>query len=204
MLRCHFQQTSAQRIQVQWAPGPWAVGQRSFSTVGTETGYPGSPDWRGMLNYLQSIKWSAHHRGDQSSFLTHSTPHPPSISHCPRVHPGLCRSSPARRSGLTRHGAASLAAPALSAPPHLRHSGSLRGIFQRFLIPCPCLLNYPHSDLVFLRVRSAECSHRDHKGERLRCRFPNPALDWWHCSLQRSWENAVKWWTSCLPPIPPF
>lgn len=67
-------------------------------------------------------------------------------------------------------GAASSAAAELSAPPHLRHSGSLRGIFQRFLIPCPCLLNYPHSDL---RVQSAEYSHRDHKGERLK---PSPGL----------------------------
>lgn len=116
----------------------------------------------------------------------------PCVPHCPHVHPGLCTPSWALQPGLVRHRAAFSAAAAPATPPHPGHPERLLAIFQRFLSLRPFLLNYPHSNVMFLKVWAAEDSHHEHKGECLKWRFPKPALDRLHCSLNRSRENALN------------
>lgn len=130
MLWCHFQQSSGQSLQVQWAPRPKAVGQHGSPVAGTETGYPGNPD-----------------EGDVKSLANHSTVHTSrgvleQLSHAfhsPASHAShtVLVSTPDSAHSWPRETQTCLPGSCCSfhlSPPR---------IFPKFLILVPCLLNYP-------------------------------------------------------------
>lgn len=116
----------------------------------------------GMSSHLQTTKRSAHwwSQESQCSFLMHSPRQPPThstLSLCPRWDPA----DPAELHNLGyRTQTCYLEAAALAASA-LHHSGPL----VAFLVLHPCLLSKSHSNLVLLKVWSAECPQDDHKGE---------------------------------------
>lgn len=143
----------------------------------------------GMLSHLQTTKRSANwwSQESQRSFLMHSTRQPPmhpTLFSCPHWDPAhppeLCNLG-------CKTQTCSLAAAALAASA-LCHSGPLVG----FLVLHLCLLSKSHSDLVLLKVWSAECPQDDHNGECWKCKFPTPAPDLLHCTLNGPWGNALN------------